>query len=278
MRLAASKYWIPIGLILASCASPVIGKGIVVKPARLQISSEPGAAGGGRLTVSATTTEKTRVRVSVEDFILAEDGQPQRAVGIAGEHSAASEVLVDPAEFTLQGGRDETVLVHCRPRPAATGPYWALLVFDVEGVPVSDTGGRSTLVASRILVPVFGNAGVARSGDLRVAELSGQKPVNGLCRARAVVENSGGAILEVIPEWVLFRRFKGRTEEVVRRASASVLILPGGRRRLESSFDCSQVPEEGLGVYLSIRYGEDSGSRAEATAPLSPSEGSPAKN
>lgn len=253
-------------LLLGVCGTAA-GGGLVVRPAHVELGPAGERGASARLLVTGRVSGRTRFHVRVEDFVLAEDGQPDRRDGISGARSARPYLLVDPVEGVAEGGAPAAVLVHASLPADASGSYWALLV--IEGEPSTvDMDGRDVLVAPRLLVPLTVRAEAAGRTLLSKPALDIVRAPGGACSVRVSVENAGDVALRPSASLTVFARREGGTVALAREEIPAFLSLPRSVRTFRRETPCGEPGGPGVGVYGVVRWGEADGERSESVAAL----------
>jgi hypothetical protein len=256
------------GLFLA-LGGTAAGGGLVVRPAHVELAPVGERGATARLVVTGSGAGRIRFRIRVEDFVLSEDGQPERRDGVSGSRSARPYLLVDPVEAVADGAAPATVLVHASLPADASGSYWALLV--IEGEPSTvEVEGREIHVAPRLLVPL-----TLRAGETGHALLS--KPVleivhsdGGSCSVLLSVENPGDVALWPRASVTVFARRAEGAVTLAHEELPAFLSLPRSVRTFRRETPCGEAGAPGIGVYGVVRWGDAAGEKVDAVAALRP--------
>jgi len=245
------------------------GGGLVVRPAHVEMSPAGERGATARLLVTGSGAGRTRFRIRVEDFVLTEDGRPDRRDGASGARSARPYLLVDPVEAVANGTAPETVLVHASLPAGASGSYWALLV--IEGEPSSvEVDGREVRVAPRLLVPLTVRAEVSGTALLAKPALDIVRTDGGTCSVLLSVENPGDVALRPRASVTVFARHAGGAVTLSHEDLPAFLSLPGSVRTFRRETGCGEAGASGVGVYGVVRWGDAAGEKADAVAALKP--------
>ncbi len=245
------------------------GGGLVVRPAHVELTPVGERGATARLLVTGSAAGGTRFRVRVEDFVLSEDGQPDRQDGISGARSARPYLLIDPVEAVAEGTAPATVLVHASLPADASGSYWALIV--IEGEPSSvEVEGREIRAAPRLLVPLTVRAEASGHALLSKPLLDIVRLDGGTCSVRLSVENGGDVALRPQASVTVFARREGGTVTLGQVELPVFLSLPRSIRTFRRETPCGEPGGSGVGVYGVVRWGETDGEKAESVAALTP--------
>jgi hypothetical protein len=245
------------------------GGGLVVRPAHVELTAGRDRGVSTRLLVTGSASGRTRFRIRVEDFVLSDDGTPDRRDGVSGARSARPWLLVDPTEAVAEGGAATTVLVHVSLPENASGSYWALLVIEGEASAV-EAEGREVRVAPRILVPLTVRAEATGQAVLAKPALDIVRADGGTCSVRLSVENSGDVALRPRASLTVFARREGGSVALAREEIPGFLSLPHSVRTFHRETACGEPGASGVGVYGVVRWGESDGEKTESVAALRP--------
>ena len=171
--------WRVSGLLLALAipAVPASAQGPVsveVSPLRVELKTTGGGSHTQAITITNTGKEAVRVRVSMRDWHLSQDGAPQFNQPQEGRaYSASSWIRVAPPELVIQPTMEGTVRFSLAvPQGTEPGGYRTGIMFELApaaGEPV--TRRREVTVKSQIATLVYVNVGEPRAAvdliDLR---------------------------------------------------------------------------------------------------------------
>jgi hypothetical protein len=269
MRSGVSRRAALAAAVLLLASSGAAGGGLVVRPAHLELTQAGPHGASARLVVTGSAAGRTRFRVGVEDFVLTEDGQPDRRDGVSGARSARPYLLVDPVEAVTEGNAPAAILVHASLPADASGSYWALLV--VEGEPSTvEVDGREVRVAPRVLVPLTVRAEETGHALLGKPALEIVRADGGACSIRLSIENAGDVALRPQASVTVFARRAGGAVTLAHEELPVFLSLPRSVRTFRRETACGVAGESDLGVYGVVRWGAADGEKAESVAALSP--------
>ncbi len=117
-----------------------------VSPIRIELSGEPGGTHTDAMEVRNEGNEKVRIKVSMQDWYLSEEGTPIFQKGGTQSHSCTSWMKINPVDFLLQAGEKKVVRYSVAiPAGIKDGGYWGAFVF--ETVPQVVPGQKTKAVA-----------------------------------------------------------------------------------------------------------------------------------
>jgi hypothetical protein len=209
-------------------------KGLVVSPSSVFLVAPSGAAAEGRLTLSGTTPEPTRVAVSARDFVLDAVGTPAwtsepQPRGLESRLAAAS----DTVEIA---GREAVPLAFRVTLPeGAEGSYWTALVLEAEPVTRSSAAGVEVDVVARLVVPVFVTVEGTSRGSARLVDLTARRLDGERVGVRLTLENAGSCLVRGLLLFSVEEESTGGAPiEVATAEIPDLLVLPGASRRVET--------------------------------------------
>lgn len=182
-----------VSLILAFCAFPLPAGAEIsfsVSPIRMELSGEPGGTHTDAVEVRNEGNEKVRIKVSMQDWYLSEEGTPVFQKGGTQARSCVGWMKINPVDFLLQPGEKKVVRYSVAiPAGIKDGGYWGAFVF--ETVPQIEPGQKTKSVAIKgnIAAIVYLVAGKpVPAGD--ISDM-GYEVVKGEKRIFTRIKNSG---------------------------------------------------------------------------------------
>lgn len=144
-------------------ASTAFAQGsIEASPLRVEIQTDAGATHTQAVVLTNPGSAPVRVRTTIADWHLSEDGAPQFQDPLDGRpYAAASWVRFAPPEFRLEAGKQGTVrFTVAVPADAPPGGYRTGLLFEfLPEAPERSARGRQVILRSRIATLIYVNVG-----------------------------------------------------------------------------------------------------------------------
>src|SRR5207244_13090169 len=99
------------------------------------------------------------------------------------------------------------------------------------------------LVTARVLVPVVGTVDGASPAEVKILALDSSRSGEKECRTRMLVQNDGDVAVRPSLGWGFARASRKDSDELELNERGTFLLLPGHRRVLRGSFDCTAADE-----------------------------------
>ena len=117
-----------------------------VSPIRIDMTGDSGGSYTDAIEVNNEGKEKVRIKVSMQDWELTEDGIPIFRKAGTNSRSCTGWLKINPVDFQLQPGEKKTVRYSVAiPAGTAVGGYWGAFIF--ETVPHVEPGQKTRAVA-----------------------------------------------------------------------------------------------------------------------------------
>lgn len=117
-----------------------------ISPIRLEMSGDPGGSYTDAVEVRNEGSEKVRIKVTMQDWRLTEDGTPVFEKAKTEPHSCTGWLKINPVDFLLQPGEKKMARYSVTIPPGTKdGGYWGAFIF--ETVPPVEPGQKAKAVA-----------------------------------------------------------------------------------------------------------------------------------
>jgi hypothetical protein len=228
---AAAPVVLASGAATASAAGGVPGQvSVEVSPLRVELQAEPGGTTTQAITIHNTGSEPVRVRASISDWHLSQEGAPQFAPASDTAYSASAWTRLAPPEQVIAAGGEGTVrFTLAVPADAPAKGYRTGILFEfgsADGAPIAR--GHDVVVRSRIATLIYANVGHAAAAvdleDLK-ARIVPDQPV----RVVALLKNTGERTVRTRGTLTIFDRAGAKVAEV---AVPDVPVLPESQREV----------------------------------------------
>ncbi|MBT0653283.1 hypothetical protein [Geomobilimonas luticola] len=145
-RLSAVPLFLAF-LVLVAFPLPALAEiSFSVSPIRVELSGESGGTHTDALEVRNEGNEKVRIKVSMQDWYLSEEGTPIFQKGGTQPRSCVGWMKINPVDFLLQAGEKKVVRYSVAIPPGIKeGGYWGAFIF--ETVPQVEPGQKTKAVA-----------------------------------------------------------------------------------------------------------------------------------
>ena len=248
----------PIALLVPLAAAvPVLGQGPVsveVSPLRVELKLAAGGAHTQAITITNTGKEAVRVRASVRDWHLSQDGAPQfEEPGDARPYSASRWIRIAPPELVIQPNMEGTVRFSMAvPAGIDAAGYRTGIMFEfgpASGEAV--TRRREVAVKSQIATLIYASVGEPRAAvdlvDLRsrvtpeqtlilaTLKSTGRRTVR--TKGTVVVYGQGGAVVRQVPVPDVPVLPESQRDVAIVIADNTLKPLPIGEYRIEVKID-----------------------------------------
>lgn len=241
-------------------ALPALADGLLVAPSNIRANLPAGGKLVRQIILTPTDRRPVRVRVTIEPFILDEEGTPDHGPGKTPVSSRVAGLEVAPRELQLEGGSPGVLEVRCTAPPELRGTSWAAVLIDVETAGLTQERGRATIVITRVAVPVFVTVEGTERPDLTIEGLKAQWSPRGGIEFDAVLENRGNTVLRASGAWAAE---KGSLE-LASEDFEEIVILPGFRRRLHGDLGGALGDARPISGHLWVRFGPGAGRVVDA--------------
>jgi len=246
-----------LGLAIALVALPANAQGPVsveVSPLRVELKTTAGGSHTQAITITNTGKEAVRVRASVRDWHLSQDGAPQFDQPQDGRpYSASAWIRIAPPELVIQPAMEGTVRFSLSvPQGTESGGYRTGIMFELApaaGDPV--TRRREVTVKSQIATLVYVNVGEPRGAvdliDLRsrvtpeqtlilaTVKSTGRRTVR--TKGTVTVYGSGNAVVRQVPVPDVPVLPESERDIAITIADTTLKALPAGEYRIEVKID-----------------------------------------
>ena len=244
-------------LALAVPAAPASAQGPVsveVSPLRVELKTTGGGTHTQAVTITNTGKEAVRVRASVRDWHLSQEGAPQFSEPQDGRaYSASSWIRIAPPEIVIQPTMEGTVRFSLSvPQGTEAGGYRTGIMFELApaaGEPV--TRRREVTVKSQIATLVYVNIGEPRAAvdliDLRsrvtpeqttilaTVKSTGRRTVR--TKGTVTVYGAGNAVVRQVPVPDVPILPESERDVAIVVADSTLKSLPPGEYRIEVKID-----------------------------------------
>lgn len=248
---------------LFSLQSVVFATNIAVSPPTLEFSVESGSTFEGELLVYGSDSQDLRIRVSLRDWVLDQEGRAAQPEEESFWRSAAPWVKIEPEDMIVPAGESRIVKVSgVVPSQLTAGDYWTGYYIEFRPLSVPQTTGVVVVPAiwGSITLSVAGE--VEKRGKIVGLEVgwSEGKDWKGVS-GKIIFVNESAAILKPVGK-VEIRSLAGET--IVEFSVPSVKVLPDAKR---------EIPFEGelnleAGRYLALAIIDYGGERLVAAQAL----------
>ena len=244
-------------LAAASLASPARAQGPVsveVSPLRVEVKAAPAGTYTQAITITNTGKEAVRVRASIRDWHLSQEGAPQFNEPQEGRaYSASGWIRVAPPEVVIQPTMEGTVRFSLAvPQATEPGGYRTGIMFELApaaGEPV--TRRREVTVKSQIATLIYVNVGEPRAAvdliDLRnrvtpeqtlilaTVKSTGRRTVR--TKGTVTVFGQGNTVVRQVPVPDVPVLPESERDIAIVVADSTLKALPPGEYRIEVKID-----------------------------------------
>jgi cell division protein FtsN len=267
----------PLLFLLGSlllCAS-ARGKGLVVGPARIELTLAPGEIRVTTISVTNTDTVGQLFRLTLMNFTLTEVGDLSYDVKVQPRFPIQSWIDINPEEVDIAGQQAATIRVRVRAPSEASGTIWGGVLVSMPATGRA-VGGFGVTTEPRVFIPVYLTVSGTQKSAAEVASFQAVRDREGVFHFRASLRNRGNTMLRPAGTWLLEEKTPRGPVELLVVPFSGEPVLPGLVRRFEGE-GRGKVSGTDLAASVFFDYGTAKGEIVSATGPVAPAQSAPVR-